>query len=140
MSFAVINTNQLVHHASPFVLGVALNSFSAFFPVGSSGTSVAGLVKTELKGVLRMTIRLDGPYANNEELTLELKTFHSSGDVVSLGTLTLDSDNTAKGDFDGDASFDGSLLEPGDMLIIERTYTSGGGPNNPEVGVIIQVG
>lgn len=136
-----VNANQLVHAASPYFMGTALQTWTITGQTIVSGVYGLGLVLSKpKKGMVAADARIVTPFAQGESLQLSIVAISENATRVTLGIVSLDS-SLPVGVFDMLGAFSRPLaVAAGDILHIEVSYTPGDTPAAPLLALLFQVG
>lgn len=135
-----VNVNQLVHSASPFFMGVALQSWTVSGkPIDDRSHALGFVTSKPRQGLITADARISAAFDAGESLQVGLVIVRSDGSSVSLLGTTI---NQASGAGVIDMLEAGVLTDvrAGDVLHVTTTYTGGGSPVNPLIALLFQVG
>lgn len=139
--FTSVNTNQLIHSGSPFYLGLALHSWAKSYKPPVTIRDAFGVVVSQLRtGGHSFVVRTSLGYAAGESLLCDVFAIRATGgsDIV-LTVLLNDTTIPAAGEFDFSANFNNKDPPlPGDAIVLNTSYSAGGGPNSPTTNFSIQ--
>ncbi len=111
-----------------------LNTFSNRQATAASAVieNVHRIVAPPVDGKLSLEVKvLDSVFAAGEIMVFTVKAVRENGTVETLGTFTVNNSNagTVPVVLDGSSGIDRSKkVGVGDTIVVERTYTAGGGP------------
>lgn len=136
----LVNVNQLVHSASPFFMGVGLQSWVVAGKTIQSGQYGLGVVlSVPRKGFVAAELRLIGPYLGTEKLVIAIRALELDGSLTTL----LSTEVTAS---EGSGNIDLLKLttttspSAGDAIYADLSYVPGGTPLAPVATLVVQIG
>lgn len=143
MPFLAATPNTLVGDMSPSALSLTVNHLGAHYTAAQLTTGVRewGFIAVDVpKGLLRLVIRADEVFGDNEIMVLSLQYQRRDGVAVSepLVTLTL-ANITSAGEFTILDNFPISKIATGTTVRLGMVYTPGAFANIPDLDIIGQV-
>lgn len=141
MSYQAATPNTVVGDMSPSALSLALNTLGVFIPVLTTEVRDWGFISVAVpKGFLRLIIRAEEEFGDNESLALALQYQDRNGVAVNnaLVTLTL-ADISSSGEFTILNNFPISKIEPGTTVRLDLIHIPGAFANIPDLDIIGQV-
>lgn len=141
MAFQTVNENQVINHGSPHFFALALHTFGAVLAPTATGKHTLGVVRTALKNSLtKIQVNATAALASGESVALSFKSSGPTGAVATIGTITLSATNVAAaGSSELTLTSPVAALKPGAVVWVEATYTAGGTPAAPTIGLIVQL-
>lgn len=138
MSIIPVNVNQVIHNASPYYLGLALNAAAHTLPdLPVSGKVGIGSIKTLSAKAQRITVVLSTAYTGGNDIAFQVFAMLPDGSEVELTALTTLDDTTAAsaGQHDVALTNDDVDLPAGTALYLSTTVT---GVSHPVISWNVQ--
>ena len=138
-----VNINQVVHHASPFHLRLALHTWSVTAKTLQSGYHGLGaILDRPSQGLVTVELRMDGKYGSGESLVVDIYRQTSNGDVDLVLSKTVDENSLSGSQGTLDLLTGTAIqaeLQAGDSVYAILAYVAGT-PNSPTTSLVVQVG
>ena len=135
------NASKTFGHQSAHAVSLALNPGAVALVGNATGVVSLGVIKTPMPtGRARLIVRSNAAYASGESLAVVLRWQDENGNTLTPALATLDDTNV---DGAGEHTVAEGVLvgkiPEGTVVSLSNTYVPGGGANDPNISLVLQL-